>query len=207
MDVAAGTRGDFDPRPMKPDTIVNCFSVTKGIAAACLHLLKQRSLITFEDTIAQHWPEFGCNGKECITIRQLLSHTAGLHRVPGAGTKLAELCNWETMLDKVAKSQPGTTPGKVARYHILSFGWLVGGLVQAITKKHLRDFVRENIAEPLALEVGFPCSCENAVNANFCLRAGGNVHGSGRWCAGYRAEPPGNPMQWVSYQPVLAEWG
>ena len=157
VDAAAGTRGDFDPRPMKVDTVVNCFSVTKGIAAACVHLLKQRCLLDYDDRVAQHWPEFGCNGKENITVRQLLSHSAGLHRIPGPATKLGELCDWDTMLKVVAEAKPGTTPGKVTRYHILSFGWLVGGLVQAITKQHLRDFVRDNIAEPLALEVRETC--------------------------------------------------
>eukprot|EP00730_Choanoeca_flexa_P002996 TRINITY_DN11255_c0_g1_i2.p1 TRINITY_DN11255_c0_g1~~TRINITY_DN11255_c0_g1_i2.p1 ORF type:complete len:1009 (+),score=297.20 TRINITY_DN11255_c0_g1_i2:259-3027(+) len=152
VNVAAGTRGDSDPRPMKPDSIVNCFSVTKGIAAACVHLLKQRNLIDYDDRVAQYWPEFGCHGKEDITIRQVLSHCAGLHRVPGPDTKLADLCDWDKMIEAMANSTPGTTPGKVTRYHILSFGWLVGGLVQAVTKKHLRDFVRSNISEPLDIE-------------------------------------------------------
>src|SRR5688500_10131685 len=50
------------------DTLVNVFSVTKGMAAICLFTLVDRGLIELEAPVARYWPEFGCNGKEAITI-------------------------------------------------------------------------------------------------------------------------------------------
>ncbi|EDQ91493.1 uncharacterized protein MONBRDRAFT_36162 [Monosiga brevicollis MX1] len=56
------------------------------------------------------------------------------------------------MLEIIQEASPDTTPGRVTRYHILSFGWLVGGLVEAITHQPFAAWVQDNIAKPLGLE-------------------------------------------------------
>ena len=57
------------------------------------------------------------------------------------------------MLDRLADTAPATPPGKLTRYHILSFGWLVGGIVRGASKgQHLRDIVRTRLAGPLNID-------------------------------------------------------
>src|SRR5579862_3716787 len=60
------------------DTLVNVFSVTKGMSAVCLHMLADRGLLDIEAPVARYWPEFGCNGKETVTVAMALSHQAGV---------------------------------------------------------------------------------------------------------------------------------
>lgn len=67
-------------RPWARDTLVNVFSVGKGVLAACLAALVGRGLLDPDACVARYWPEFGAAGKAEITVRQLLSHQAGLPR-------------------------------------------------------------------------------------------------------------------------------
>ena len=60
------------------DTIVNFFSVSKALCAIAVLRLAERGLLDLDDRVALHWPEFAANGKDAITIRQLLSHRAAL---------------------------------------------------------------------------------------------------------------------------------
>src|SRR6476661_2343286 len=59
------------------------FSTGKGVASTVLHRLAERGLIGYDAPVAQYWPEFAAHGKGEITVRDVLSHRAGLHRVRG----------------------------------------------------------------------------------------------------------------------------
>ncbi len=153
LDVCAGTQGDLDPRPVTSDTLFNCFSVSKAVSAVALHQLVEQRLLSYDDPVCSVWPEFAEHGKESCTVRHVLTHSAGLQEFPGRGLTLQELCDWDLMLDAVARAQPTTPPGAITQYHYLSFGWIVGGIVRAVTRgQHLRRHVRQRIAYPLGLE-------------------------------------------------------
>jgi CubicO group peptidase (beta-lactamase class C family) len=148
-----GVLGEADPRPVQADTLFNCFSVTKGVAAMALHLLADENAVSYEEPVATYWPEFAAEGKGTITVRHVLSHQAGLHREPSLDIKLHEICNWDGMLQRLANAATSTPPGRLTRYHVLSFGWLMGGIVRGATNgQHLRDLVRERLAGPLNIE-------------------------------------------------------
>lgn len=153
VDAASGTMGETDPRAVHTNSLFNVFSVTKGIITTAVHLLVERGQLKYTDKIAQHWPAFAAHGKQDATVEMLLKHQTGLHRVPGMDVSFGELCSWRGMLKRLEESTPETTPGLVTRYHILSYGWLVGGLIQAVTGAHLRDFCRMEFALPLHIEV------------------------------------------------------
>lgn len=148
-----GVLGEADPRPVQADTLFNCFSVTKGVAAMALHLLADENAVSYEEPVATYWPEFSAQGKGAITVRHVLSHQAGLHREPSLDIKLHEICDWDGMLQRLANATTSTPPGRLTRYHVLSFGWLMGGIVRGATNgQHLRDVVRERLAGPLNIE-------------------------------------------------------
>ena len=74
--VATGIAGSL--APWEKSTLVLVFSATKGISALTVALTHSRGLIDYEEKVATYWPEFAHNGKENITVRQLLGHQAGL---------------------------------------------------------------------------------------------------------------------------------
>src|SRR3954454_23386894 len=75
-DAGAGT-------PWNEDTIVCVFSSTKGVTAVGANLAIERGLLDPDAPVSSYWPEFGANGKDSITVRQVLSHQAGLPLVDG----------------------------------------------------------------------------------------------------------------------------
>eukprot|EP00049_Salpingoeca_infusionum_P025915 m.22581 g.22581 ORF g.22581 m.22581 type:complete len:1649 (+) comp8401_c0_seq2:477-5423(+) len=155
VDACAGTMGETDPRPIMSDTLFNSFSVTKAVASAALNMLLDQELLHLNDLVGEYWPEYNCNGKQLTTVRHVLTHTAGLHAFPGLDVNMTQLCNWETMLSLVAAATPATTPGAHCIYHHLSFGWIVGGLLEKVTKQPFQEFVRQRIAIPLQLKNDF----------------------------------------------------
>src|SRR5947209_1135432 len=77
---AYGLRGKQPAEtPMKSDTLFDLASLTKPIATATsLMILVERGKVRISDPVAQYLPEFGRNGKEKVTVEQLLTHTGGL---------------------------------------------------------------------------------------------------------------------------------
>src|SRR5580698_783435 len=64
--------------PYTDDTLQLVFSTTKGAVAACVNMLMDDGVIDADAAVATYWPEFAANGKAEVTVRQLLSHQAGL---------------------------------------------------------------------------------------------------------------------------------
>ena len=151
VDLWAGTRNDAGD-PWEEDTISMSFSVTKGVTATALHILVDRGSIDYEDPVAKHWPEFAQAGKQAITVRQLLSHQAGLYPIRSYIDSAERVLDWEYMTDVLARAEPEHLPGDRHAYHAWTFGWLVGELVQRVSQKPLGEFLASEIAEPLGLD-------------------------------------------------------
>src|SRR5262245_36930962 len=81
VDLFAGYADLARTRPWRPDTIVNVYSTTKGMAALCLHRLVDEGRVDLDAPVACYWPEFAAAGKEAIPVRDLLGHRAGLAAV------------------------------------------------------------------------------------------------------------------------------
>ena len=67
--------------PYVPDTLQVIFSASKGVTAVLFHVLCEQGVMAADVPVATYWPEFAVNGKEGITLRQVLSHQAGLPAV------------------------------------------------------------------------------------------------------------------------------
>src|SRR4026209_280217 len=78
VDLWGGVRNKSTGEPWQQDTMVLVYSATKGMAAMALAVALARGWLEYEQRISVYWPEFACNGKETITVRQLLAHQAGL---------------------------------------------------------------------------------------------------------------------------------
>ena len=143
-------------RPWRPETQALGFSTTKGLASMVLHRLADRGLIDYDASVASYWPEFAAGGKGRITVRELLSHRAGLFDVQAVARSPEDLLDHLGMERRLAAATPQGPPGHPA-YHAFTFGWLASGLARAVTGKGMRDLVRTELAEPLGtsgLELG-----------------------------------------------------
>jgi CubicO group peptidase (beta-lactamase class C family) len=164
VDAWAGQMGPDDPRPVQPDTLFSSFSTTKGVAATALHILADRGIVDYDAPVAKYWPEFAANGKEKITVAQAMSHQSGLHYLPRPLTA-DFVCDWEGGLRYIARGKPAWEPGTATGYHALTFAWVVGGIVQYASGRHIKDVIQEEIARPLGVEgemyVGIPDGVED----------------------------------------------
>ncbi len=78
VDLWAGVRNKSTGEPWDRNTMVVVHSATKGLSAMTLAVAHSRGWLDYEERVAAYWPEFAQNGKEKITVRQLLAHQAGL---------------------------------------------------------------------------------------------------------------------------------
>lgn len=141
--IAAGTLGSANPRPVTPSTLFNIFSVSKAILTiGLLRLVQDGRIENLDDPIAKYWPAF--ISKPSITVRHLLTHQSGLANVYPDDATLDTLLDWSTMTRFVAEEAiPSHEPGEETQYHALSFAWLVGGLIEAVTDKPYEEWLDE----------------------------------------------------------------
>lgn len=151
VDIWGGIK-DHAGNPWQADTTAPCFSTGKGVVATLLHILVEQGLADYDDAIARHWPAFGCHGKETITIRQALCHEAGLYRITDLIDRPVEMLDWAHMKARIADAAPVHAPGDGHGYHALTFGWLVGGLIEEMTGKPLQRVLQEELVDPLGLD-------------------------------------------------------
>ena len=147
------------------DTVSIIFSCTKAATALCAHLLIDRGELDLNAPVTRYWPEFGTNGKEDVTVLMMLNHSAGLpaFREP---IKEGGYYDWDYMIKRLEEEEPFWQPGTRNGYHMISFGWTVGELVRRVSGRSLGTFFREEIGEPLGLElwIGLPEEMEDRVS-------------------------------------------
>jgi CubicO group peptidase (beta-lactamase class C family) len=148
-----------DGRPWQEDTVSCAYSSTKGLVTCCLVLLHHDGLLELDRPVAAYWPEFAAAGKERVTVRQLLAHSAGLVEVPGdQGFLGVHGENWdrrEEIRARLAAAEPAWEVGEAHAYHGLTFGYLAGALVERLSGLALPDFFRARLAEPHGLDLHF----------------------------------------------------
>ncbi len=134
------------------DTMAPSFSTTKGVAATLLHIFADRGLIDYDARVAHYWPEFAQAGKEDITVRQVLAHQSGLYHIRQMIDHVDRLRDWKYMIRAIERTAPAHAPGARTGYHGLTFGFLVGEIIQRVTGKKFSDLVQKEIARPLHLD-------------------------------------------------------
>jgi len=136
------------PTPADTTTIYDLASLTKVIAttAVAMQLVEHDSL-DIDRPAARYLPEFGNNGKQRITVRQLLTHTSGLR----SHADYIDSCRTESELFKaVANDTPVTEPGTLTAYSDNGF-IVLGKIIESITRRSLADNFRTRFSDPLTL--------------------------------------------------------
>ncbi|MCX4667463.1 beta-lactamase family protein [Streptomyces sp. NBC_01381] len=139
------------------DTLFGVYSSTKGAAHLTTALLVQDGVLDLDREVAHYWPEFAAEGKGGVTLRELLSHRAG---VVGADTGFTpeELADDRAIAARLATQRPYWRPGTAFGYHALSIGALAGEVVFRVTGRTLQDIYEERVRAPYGLDfhLGLP---------------------------------------------------
>ena len=149
LDLHGGFRDAARKNPWTSDTLVLVWSATKGLGSACvLHVLQEHQ-IALDRNVAEFWPEFGQAGKTAITFGQLLSHQAGL----AALDERVDVLDYGAVIRALERQAPLWPPGTAHGYHARTFGFLLDELVRRLAGKSLREYWRENFADPMELDI------------------------------------------------------
>ena len=159
VDLWGGRRTPGGDEPWNEDTMVLVNSTTKGLAAMTIAVANSRGWIDYDARVAEYWPEFAQNGKAAITVRQLLSHEAGLVWIDEP-LHLEDLHDLDYVARALAKQKPAWEPGTRHGYHAMTIGLYMQELIRHVdpARRTLGRFFREEIAEPLAIDfyIGLP---------------------------------------------------
>lgn len=163
VDLWGGYRNGITKAPWEEDTLVNMFSTTKGVSALTIAVAAARGLISYDAKVADYWPEFAQASKGSITVRQLLSHQAGLPAIDAPLT-VQDLADKTKLSAALAAQAPAWAPGTRHGYHAVTLGWYESELIRRTDPlgRSLGQFFADEVAEPLGLEfyIGLPATVD-----------------------------------------------
>jgi CubicO group peptidase (beta-lactamase class C family) len=148
--------------PMTPEHMVIWFSMTKATVAVAMAQLWERGLVDLDDPIATYVPEFGVNGKEAITIRHCLTHTAGFRTGDAVMSSAKEPeANWDEVVAGICAVplEDGWSPGNDAGYHLTCGMTMLAEVLRRVDGRFYSQYVRDEVFEPLGMDdcwVGMP---------------------------------------------------
>jgi CubicO group peptidase (beta-lactamase class C family) len=159
-------------RPWNSETLVLVWSATKGIGSACLLHALQENRIDPDRKVSEFWPSFAENGKSGVSIRVLMSHSAGLCALDHA----VDILDYENVIRALEMQAPVWEPGTAHGYHARTFGFLIDELIRKISGLSTSEYWRRFFAEPLSLDfwIGLPNELNYRVATIYAAKAGGS---------------------------------
>lgn len=159
VDLWAGHRDRKRTLPWQRDTMAPVWSSTKGMTAFVVASAVSRGLLDYEAPVALYWPEFAAQGKDSITVRQLLDHQAGLAALDRP-FRLTDMADLDHMAEVLAEQKPLWRPGTRHGYHPITAGLYQGELIRRVDPQHrtLGRIFAEDFAQPLGADfyIGLP---------------------------------------------------
>jgi CubicO group peptidase (beta-lactamase class C family) len=157
VDVWGGIADARVARPWTHDTAAVIFSCSKGVLAVCAYLLVQEGRLDLDAPVGQYWPEFSTAEKATLTVREAMSHRAGL---PALDVDLsrADVLAWDPVIEAIEIQRPLHRPAAGHIYHTMTYGWLLGEVIKTITGHSPGEYFRQAIGNRLGLRtwIGLP---------------------------------------------------
>ena len=153
VDLWGGERDRVSGEPWRADTMTIVHSTSKGLAAMVMALAHSRGWIDYEERVATYWPEFAQNGKETITIRQLLAHQAGLFAFDEHVDRDV-IADPDRLARIMERQRPVWPPGERQAYHAITLGFYEGEIIRRVDPAHrtLGQVFDDEIAKPLGVD-------------------------------------------------------
>ncbi|OAI39042.1 hypothetical protein AYO38_08390 [bacterium SCGC AG-212-C10] len=149
--------------PATNDTLYTIFSSTKAIVAAAVWTLFEDGKLRLDERVADIIPEFASNGKDAVTVEQVLLHIAGFPLAPfrsldwdDRDRRYANFARWRLTFE----------PGSQFTYHATSAHWVLVEIMERRTGVEYRKYLRDRILDPMGLDdlyVGLPAALNNRV--------------------------------------------
>ena len=125
--------------------------IARTVTAMLIHLLAQREQIHVDEPVATFIPEFARNRKHRITIRDLLTHRAGIPDVPPEVVDVDLLREPQQVLELIYEVEPTYKPGTVPAYHAVISGFIFAEIIERVSGLGIREFLHKEISEPLGM--------------------------------------------------------
>lgn len=135
------------------------FSCTKGLVSLLAAKLVSEGRLDLDLPVCHYWPEFAQAGKGKITVRQAMSHHAGLSALRYPIDK-ADVLDWSRMVHHLEVAEPLFPADGPHQYHAVTFGWLIGEILHRVTGKTLGPLFQSELSNPLGVKawIGIPTS-------------------------------------------------
>ena len=140
------------------------FSATKAVVASAVWMLISEGLLDVSRRVVELVPSFGSNGKDVVTVEQVMLHTSGF---PHAPFNALEWDDSDRRHARFAQWRLNWEPGTRYEYHPTSAHWVLAELIEQIAGADFRTFIRERVIEPLGLQklrIGVPPAEQGDVN-------------------------------------------
>ena len=138
--------------PWDEHSTVCMMSVAKGVTGICFNMAIDRGLIDPDLPIAHYWPEFGQAGKQGITVRMVLDHTAAIPVLTTDTMYPGGFFDYPAYIRALEVQEPLWQPGTRAAYHVHNQGFLLGEILRRVTGMTVGPFLLENVTTPLHAE-------------------------------------------------------
>src|SRR5215203_5611574 len=135
VDIWGGVRNKHTREPWEGRTMAIVYSATKGLAAMTLAIAHSRGWLDYDERVSTYWPEFAQQGKDRITVRQLLSYQAGLFALDAPVDKRV-IADLDRLAIILAQQKPEWAPGERQAYSMLSLGFYEGELLRRVDPLH-----------------------------------------------------------------------
>ncbi|MBV9793087.1 MAG: beta-lactamase family protein [Actinobacteria bacterium] len=135
----------------RPDDLFWLFSASKPFVALLVHRLAAHGAVSLDRPVAAYWPEFGQHGKAEITVRHVLQHRSGLPVIHGALGDALTMSSWRRSVRAIERARPRHPAGGGPAYHFVSYGFILGELVQRVTGRPLPAVLDQAFLTPLGL--------------------------------------------------------
>jgi CubicO group peptidase (beta-lactamase class C family) len=141
--------------------MVTWFSMTKPTVAVSVVQQWERGALELDDPVARHVPEFAANGKQGITLRHLLTHTAGIRAADAVTSDATGDEWWDEIVAGIcaAEREEGWEPGRRAGYHLTSGMTMLAEVTRRVDGRRFERYVRDEVFQPLGMDdcwVGMP---------------------------------------------------
>ncbi len=200
IDLWGGHVDSAKSRPWQRDTLVNAYSVGKGILSLLAVGCAETGELDLDAKVSSLWPEFSAHGKGHLTVRSLLAHRSGL---PGVRTLLPPEAkyDWTRMCDELAGQAPFWEPDSDHGYHVNTQGFLVGEVIRRATGTPVGELLQQRIARPLGADYffGLPAGLHGRVSRVFAPDVA--VDTPERWAMAFppTGDAAHDEMIWRSY--------
>lgn len=150
-------------RPATDATLYCVYSTTKGVIAAALWALLEEDLVRLDERVAEVVPEFGSNGKDVVTVRQLATHTCGFPYAPMHPERWDDR---DERLRTFARWRLNWEPGSRFEYHPTAAHWVLAEIIERRAGQPYQRFVAERVLAPFGLDdlhLGLPPELDHRV--------------------------------------------